>query len=143
MEANWVDAYLEAWNSHDGSQVAAFMTEGVTYDDLASGDVYQGRGAVQAYVERTHEFSGDYRFVTVTTQTDGRRYAIEWEMLGTNTGSSGGFPATGKPYRIRGASIGELAADGKIVANRDYWNVAAYLMEVGLLSPPTGSEEAR
>ena len=72
----------------------------------------------------------------MSTRTDGSRYAIEWEMLGTNTGASGGFPATGKPYRIRGASIGELDPDGRITANRDYWNLAAYLIEVGLLQVP-------
>ena len=67
---------------------------------------------------------------------DGSHDAIEWEMLGTNTGAFGGFPATGKPYRIRGASIGELGPDRKITANRDYWNLAAYLIEVGLLQVP-------
>jgi steroid delta-isomerase-like uncharacterized protein len=136
VAAEWVDGYLAAWNSHDGSQVAAFMTEDVVYDDLASGLVHHGRDAVQAYVEQTHGFSGDYRFVLVTTRTEGSDYAIEWEMLGTNTGAAGGFPATGKPYRIRGASIGERTPDGKISANRDYWNLAAYLMEVGLLPQP-------
>jgi steroid delta-isomerase-like uncharacterized protein len=137
MAAEWVDGYLDAWNSHDGRQVAALMAEDVVYDDLASGVVHRGRDAVQAYVEQTVAFSSDYRFVTVSTQADGNRYAIEWEMLGTNTGASGGFPATGKPYRIRGASIGELGADGRIAANRDYWNLAAYLIEVGLLQPPS------
>ena len=63
--------------------------------------------------------------------------AMDWvDVLGTNTGASGGFPATGMPYRIRGASIGELGHDRKITANRDYWNLAAYLMEVSLLQVP-------
>jgi steroid delta-isomerase-like uncharacterized protein len=136
MSADWVDGYLAAWNSHDGSRVAAFMAEDVTYEDLSSGAVYEGRDAVRGYVEQTVAFSGDYRFVTVSTQADGDRYAIEWEMLGTNTGAAGGFPATGKTYRIRGASVGTLRADGTIVVNRDYWNLAAYLVEVGLLQLP-------
>ena len=136
MGAEWVDGYLDAWNSHDGGQVATFMAEDVVYDDLASGLVHRGRDAVKAYIEQTHAFSSDYRFITVSTRTEGSRYAIEWEMLGTNTGAAGGFPATGKPYRIRGASIGELDADCRIGANRDYWNLAAYLMEVGLFPPP-------
>ena len=136
MAAEWVDGYLAAWNSHDGAQVAAFMTEDVVYDDLSSGLVHHGREAVQAYVAQTHEFSRDYRFVLVTTRAEGSNYAIEWEMLGTNTGASGGFPATGKPYQFRGASIGELTPDGKISANRDYWNLAAYLMQVGLFQAP-------
>jgi steroid delta-isomerase-like uncharacterized protein len=136
MTVDWVDGYLDAWNSHDGSRVASLMAEDVIYDDLASGLVHKGRDAVQAYVEQTGSFSSDYRFVTVSTRIDGSRYAIEWEMLGTNTGAAGGFPATGKPYRIRGSSIGELDSDGKITANRDYWNLAAYLIEVGLLQVP-------
>ena len=136
METDWVSGYLDAWNSHDGSQVAAFMAEDVVYEDLSSGDVHRGRVAVQAYVEATHTVSSDYRFVTVTTQAEGDRYAIEWEMLGTNTGGSGGFPATGKPYGIRGASVGQLDADGRIKTNRDYWNLAAFLVEIGLLQLP-------
>ena len=132
----WVARYLDAWNSHDGGQVGAFMAEDVTYDDLAQSAVYQGRDAVRAYVEQTHAFSSDYRFELLTAQADGRRYAIEWEMLGTNTGASGGFPATGKPYRFRGASIGVLDDDGSIASNSDYWNLAAYLVQVGLLQLP-------
>ena len=136
MGTEWVASYLDAWNSYDGRAVAEFMAEDVTYEDLSSGAVYEGRAAVQAYVEGTRGFSSDYRFVVVSAQADGDRYAIEWEMLGSNTGPSGGFPATGKPYRIRGASIGQLDAGGKIVRNRDYWNLAAYLVEIGLLTLP-------
>jgi steroid delta-isomerase-like uncharacterized protein len=136
MGEDWVDGYLQAWNSHHGSQVAAFLAGEVTYEDLSSGEVYHGPDAVRGYVEQTHAFSSDYRFVALSTQGDGRRYAIEWEMLGSNTGPSGGFPATGKPYRIRGASVGELDAGGKIIRNCDYWNLAAYLVEVGLLNFP-------
>lgn len=32
--------------------------------------------------------------------------------------------------------IGQLDAGGKIVRNRDYWNLAAYLVEIGLLTLP-------
>jgi hypothetical protein len=66
---------------------------------------------------------------------DGSRYAIEWEMLGTITGASGGFPATGKPYRIRGASIGELGPDSKY-RELGLRNLAACLIDVGLLQVP-------
>ena len=67
-----------------------------------------------------HEWSSDYRFVVVTAQASGDRYAFEWEMVGTDTGGFAGAPATGRPYRIRGVSIGHLDSEGKIAANRDY-----------------------
>lgn len=136
MSTEWIGRYLDAWNSHDGAQVAGFMAEDVTYEDLAQGGSYQGRDAVQAYVEATHDFSSDYRFVTVTTQSDGNAYAIEWEMLGTNTGAAGGVPPTNRAYRIRGVSVGRLDRQGHIILNRDYWNFADYLAQVGLF--PSG-----
>ncbi|MDQ4097495.1 MAG: nuclear transport factor 2 family protein [Actinomycetota bacterium] len=132
----WVQRYLDAWNSHDGGQVAAFMAEGVTYEDLAGGTTYRGRDEVASYVAATHEWSGDYRFVIVTTQSSGRSYAIEWEMLGTNTGELGGIAPTGKPYRIRGVSVGQLNDAGEIASNRDYFNFADYLAQVGLFTYP-------
>ena len=72
----------------------------------------------------------------MSEQESGSQYAAEWEMAGTNTGAAAGLPATNKPYRIRGVSVGRLDGDGKIVQNRDYWNMADYLTQVGIL-PPT------
>lgn len=133
---DWFDRYLDAWNSHDGGQVAAYMAENATYEDLAIGVTHEGRDAIKAFVEEAHEFSSDYRFEPVTKQQSGDQYAAEWEMVGTNTGAAGGMPATNKPYRIRGVSIGQVDANGLIVRNRDYWNMADYLMQVGILPPP-------
>ncbi len=133
MDTEWVERYLEAWNSHDGARVAAFMADDVTYEDLAQGALYQGRAAVEAYVEATHAFSTDYRFLTISAQSDADQYAIEWEMLGTNNGEAGGIPPTNKEYRIRGVSVGRVNEEGRIRSNRDYWNFADYVTQVGLL----------
>jgi steroid delta-isomerase-like uncharacterized protein len=136
MTTEWMDRYLDAWNSHDGTQVAAFMATGATYEDLALGALHTGREAIGAFASEAHEFSSDYRFVPVSQQQDGSWYALEWEMSGTNTGEGGGLPATNKSYRIRGVSIGRLDDDGKILENRDYWNMADYLVQVGILPAP-------
>jgi steroid delta-isomerase-like uncharacterized protein len=128
--------YLDAWSSHDGAKVAAFMAQDATYEDLALGVTHEGREAIKGFVEDAEQFSKDYKFTSVSEQASGDRYALEWEMAGTNTGEGGGLPATNKPYRIRGVSIGRLDSDGKIKENRDYWNMADYLMQVGLLPAP-------
>ena len=133
----WIQQYLDAWNSHDCGKVAAFMAEDATYEDLALGQIHKGRDDIKAFVEEAEQFSRDYRFVSVTEQQSGDSYAFEWEMAGTNTGEAGGLPATNKPYRIRGVSIGRLNGDGKIQENRDYWNMADYLIQVGVLPPPS------
>ena len=112
------------------------MAADATYEDLALGPLHEGRDAVKAFVQETDNFSNDYRFSSVSVQTSGTRYAMEWEMSGTNTGDIAGLPATNKRYRIRGVSIGQLDAEGKIEHSRGYWNVADYLIQVGILPPP-------
>ena len=135
--ASWMQDYLAAWNSHDGAKVAAYMAEDATYEDLALGQMHEGRAAIEAFVNEANDFSKDYSFLFISEQADGDSYALEWEMIGTNTGEAGGLPATNKPYRIRGVSVGRLNANRKIARNRDYWNMADYLMQVGILPPPT------
>jgi steroid delta-isomerase-like uncharacterized protein len=133
---SWMQEYIAAWNSRDGSKVAAFMAEDATYEDLALMVLHEGQDAIAAFVARADVFSNDYAFESVSEQQSGDRYALEWEMFGTNTGATGGRPATNKPYRIRGVSIGQLDANGKIKWNRDYWNMVDYLTQVGILPPP-------
>ena len=134
--SDWIAQYLDAWNSHDGKKVAAFMADDATYEDLALGVIHEGRDAIKAFVDEAEQFSKDYSFISVSEQASGDSYAFEWEMVGTNTGEAGGLPATNKPYRIRGVSVGRLDASGKIKMNRDYWNMADYLTQVGILPPP-------
>ena len=135
--STWMQDYLAAWNSHDGSKVAAYMAADATYEDLALGQMHEGKAAIEAFVNEAEQFSKDYSFISVSEQSSGDSYAFEWEMVGTNTGEAGGLPATNKPYRIRGVSVGVLDGNGKIKANRDYWNMADYLMQVGILPPPS------
>jgi steroid delta-isomerase-like uncharacterized protein len=133
----WMRRYINAWNSHDPAQVGAFMEDDAVYEDLALGQTHVGRPAIEAFVATAHEFSNDYVFTVISEQGGVGRYAIEWEMEGTNSGSAAGLPATNKPFRIRGVSVGRLGATSKIIGNRDYWNVTDYLTQVGILPAPT------
>jgi steroid delta-isomerase-like uncharacterized protein len=134
--AGWLERYLDAWNSHDPARVVEFMAEDAAYEDLALGVAHEGREAIAAFVAEAAAFSSDHRFVSVSVQTSGDAYAAEWEMVGTNDGAAAGLPPTNKPYRIRGVSVGVLDGNGRIRRNRDYWDMADYLAQVGLLPPP-------
>ena len=130
--SDWMDRYLDALNSHDGAQVAEMMAEDVTFEDVAMGVTHQGREAVKAFIAELDGFSSDASFSPISKQQTGNQYAIEWESSGTNTGDMAGIPATNRQYRVRGVSIGELDEHGKILRNRDYWNMADYLMQLGM-----------
>ena len=136
---SWVDAYMGAWNNHDGSAVAAFMAEDVMYEDVGGGGMmYEGLEAIKGFADMVDRFSKDYTFTPVGVQQSNDQYAIEWEWSGTNTGDGGRLPATNKPFRIRGVSIGRIDAQGKIKQNRDYWNTADLLTQLGHPPAPSG-----
>jgi steroid delta-isomerase-like uncharacterized protein len=132
---DWAEQYVEIWNSRDGQRVADFVTDDSTWEDLGLNITHVGREAIVAFVAEIGQLSSDYVFKKVAVQESGDSYCLEWEMTGTNTGAGAGLTATNKPYRIRGVSVG-IRQNGKIRQNRDYWNLADYLAQVGLLPAP-------
>ena len=79
-------------------------------------------------------FSSDFTFTLSSAVGSDEGYFMEWVMAGTHD-RSGTLPATGRPYAIRGVSVGTFEG-GRIKANRDYWNALAFMAEVGLLPSP-------
>ena len=55
-------------------------------------------------------------------------------MSGTHEGDTA-IPATHERFSLRGASVGEFK-DDKINRNSDYWNMAEFLVQVGILPQP-------
>ena len=129
------DRYLRAWNDHDGPSAAACMAADAVYEDVAAGRVMHGRDEIGDWVAEGASFSSDLRFDKVSFFFLDSAFATEWVMTGTNDGEIAGRPATGKPFRVRGASIGKVDSDGLIVENRDYWNMAEVLVQLGLATP--------
>ncbi len=132
----WMQAYIEAWNSHDPARVIACMTDDVVLDDKGLGERLEGPDAVRAMlVDMTQNFSSDYRLDLgdLVVATD-EIWAAEWTMSGTNDREdpTRGLPNTGRPFRIQGLSIGRVR-DGKVAEERLYWNMVAYLTQVGLM----------
>jgi steroid delta-isomerase-like uncharacterized protein len=132
------DDYLAAWNAHDPAAVARCMAVDAIYEDVALGRVLHGPAAIGAFVDEATRSSSDFRFEQVSLFSDGRDYANEWIMTGTNDRDVQGVPATGRSFRVRGASVGKLDASGRIVENRDYYNLAELFGQLGI-RPPASS----
>jgi steroid delta-isomerase-like uncharacterized protein len=126
------DKYLDAWNAHDPAAVARYMADDAIYEDVALGRVLHGPSEIAAFVEEATRASSDFRFEEVSLFTAGSNYANEWIMIGTNDREVQGVPATGRSFRIRGASVGKLDASRRIVENRDYYNLAEMFAQLGI-----------
>ena len=135
------DTYLAAWNAHDAAAVARHMADDAIYEDVALVRVLHGPSEVASFVEEATRSSSDFRFEVVSLFASGADYANEWVMVGTNDREVRGVPPTGRSFRVRGASIGKLDASGRIAENRDYYNLAELLTQLGI-SPPAPSQPA-
>jgi len=129
------DGYLDAWNAHDPAAVARYMAADAIYEDVALGRVLHGTSEIAKFVEEATSASSDFRFEEVSLFTADRDYANEWIMTGTNDREVQGVPATGRSFRVRGASVGKLDTSGRIVENRDYYNLAEMFAQLGIQPP--------
>jgi steroid delta-isomerase-like uncharacterized protein len=134
----WFDSYLNALNAHDVPAVLEYMSDDVIYTDMAVGERMEGRAATGEFLGRmATNVSTDYRFDNEQVLVDGASFALVWTMSGTNDrgDEQAGVAATGRRFEVPGVSIGRLL-DGKVVEQRDYWNMAAFLAQVGLMAAP-------
>jgi steroid delta-isomerase-like uncharacterized protein len=129
------DTYLAAWNAHDPAAVSRHMADDAIYEDIALGRVLRGPSEIAAFVEEATRASSDFRFEEVSLFAAGSDYANEWIMTGTNDRAVRGVPATGRSFRVRGASVGKLDTRGRIVENRDYYNLAEMFAQLGIQPP--------
>src|SRR6478672_9989599 len=134
----FLDSYLAAWNAHDSAAVARHMADDAIYEDVALGRVLHGPSEIASFVEEATRSSSDFRFESVSLFTVGNDYATEWVMLGTNDRERPGAPAPGRAFRVRGVSIGRVDTSGRIVENRDYYNLAELVKQLGIqgAAPP-------
>ncbi|GAA4632700.1 hypothetical protein GCM10023196_067190 [Actinoallomurus vinaceus] len=136
----WLEEYVDAVNTHAPVDVVAMMSEDVVVVDTAFGGSYAGRAAVEQLLSGMDAgLSSDYRFTVKKFIVSGDSYAFEWDFSGTNDRANPamGLPGTGQEFTVPGLTIGERR-NGLISENRDYWNVAALLMQLGVMPAPGG-----
>jgi steroid delta-isomerase-like uncharacterized protein len=124
--------YFESWNTHDVEKMASFFTEDCVYDNLARGQTYRGKDELKSWAKASFDVIPDFKIDITSLFISVDLVACEWVMTGTLSGNSPELPATGKSFSVRGATIAQLK-DGKIQRNADYWDLATFLRQVGLM----------
>jgi steroid delta-isomerase-like uncharacterized protein len=137
-QSSWIQSYVDAWNAHDVPAVLGLMTDDVVWVDRTLGERVEGAEAVREFLGTLETtLSSDFHMAVGQSIWDEGAYAFEWTLSGTNDRADPrhGLPATGRHFEIPGVSIGVLR-DGMIAEVRDYWNLAGYLMQMGLMPTP-------
>jgi len=130
-----VDDFVDAWNRHDAAALVAVMADDGIYEVVPQGRII-GPDKLEEQVASMHSLSSDFSIRLVSTLRDGNRFAVEWELNGTNDGSFEPFrlTASGSQFSIRGAWF-FLIEEGKIKLCRAYWDFAGLLNQIGVRPP--------
>ncbi len=131
MEHPLVDAFVTAWNRHSADALRATLSKDATYEVVPQGRIF-GPDKVEEQVAFMHSLSSDFSITAVSVLRDGDRYAVEWELSGTNDGPFGPLrlEPSGQSFKVRGTWIIE-ARGGKVVSCRAYWDFAGLLSQLG------------
>ncbi|MGA7417984.1 MAG: ester cyclase [Acidimicrobiales bacterium] len=109
-----------------------FMSGDVRYEDVPTGAVFLGHNGIQQMGAGALAMASDMTF-QVTQRVMGKSsYAFETICRGTNTGSIGPLPGAGSPFTFRGVSMGEFSEAGLVTSQRDYWDLAGLLGQLGV-----------
>ena len=117
-----------AWNSHEIDKVASFYTSDVSYEDVAFGIKAHGSEELKKMVQGFYDNVPDLKLELVDCRSDENGGWVEWTFSGTDKG----LFKTGKRFSVRGASVFHLRG-GKFSDNKDYYDAAAIMKQVGAL----------
>ena len=132
MEAMQIaQSYFEAWNRHDSTAIVALFTEDGTYRDPVVASGLTG-SAIADYASGLFTAFPNLAFevVSSTPMGDGT-VAAQWLMRGTNTGSFGGAPPTGRTVALPGADFITVGGE-QICAVQGYFDQKTLVEQLGL-----------
>ena len=129
---------LNSYGRKDWDGVRASVTADVVYDEVATNRRIQGvdevlavwRGWAAAFPDSAPTFHGAW--------VSGNTVVLELTWKGTHTGPlempKGPIAPTGKRIEIRACNVVEVAESGKVKLQRQYFDMATMLQQLGLAS---------
>jgi steroid delta-isomerase-like uncharacterized protein len=128
VEAN--RATFAAWNAHDPDAVAAVFAEDATIRDVGSPEPVRGRDAIRQRAADLLAAFPDFRLSQLDLVVGESANADRWEVSGTHTGPFLGMEATGNRVQVEGATFSRFDANGLVVEDVHFWDVAALLTQL-------------
>ena len=137
---------LRTWKDHEVGRLDGLFAEDGVYEDVPPKMTYKGADEIQGFMAAIWSWAPDIEFSPVAVSQTGDTVVVEWIMKGTQTGSIGAIPASGRAFTARGASVAKVE-DGRIVRYSDYYDLATILVQFGVRfaapPPPEAAAEPR
>jgi steroid delta-isomerase-like uncharacterized protein len=125
------EAYLAAWNAHDGERLARLFAEDGGYEDPTT-RMRVGPHDLTSVIEALAAQFSDFAIEAGKVVAKGSDRAIEWMLRGTNDGPvKPGVAATGRKLHLKGVDILTIEA-GKIASVRRTYDRRDMMEQIGL-----------
>ncbi len=138
MSDQIIDAAKEpiiGFNEKDWSKVAASVTPGYVYDEVATHRKAEGIAAVLDIWKAWGAGFPDSKATFHGACVSGNSVIIEVTWNGTQTGPmltpNGEVPATGKSFSMRAIMVNEMEG-GKVASTRQYFDLNTMLSQLGI-----------
>lgn len=116
---------------HDREKLFALYSDDVVFRDVALDVLANGKAEVRRLLESVYASMEGYSMTLTSAFADENGGGAEWIMAGKHIADFENFPATGKSFELRAASIMRFS-NGLVTHRSDYWSVEAFTKQVGL-----------
>ncbi len=127
--------YMEAWEEHNVLKISSFFAEEVQWYDLPSDRTIKGKSIVAKAI--TDAFMGYvpdmYWVKSGDTFISGNTITYEWTYGGTFNGSWGDILIKNKFFSIKGLSTTAINKEGKIISQKDYYDLYGFQKQLGII----------
>ena len=142
----FVQRWLEAWNSHEADRLLALMTDDIEYRDDSWPKTMRGHADVREFLDATWRATPDMTFELLAGPyviPGEPRAAFHWRGWGTHTGplDPPGFAATGRRWELDGADFHEYRGE-RVCKLRIAFDMMSASRQLGLM-PVAGSRAER
>lgn len=133
MNLDWAKRWLEEGFQLGLDHVMEMYAEDVEFEDPIFEVQAHGKDELRQFFRGFFDAdAGVQTFRVRAYRGDARAGAVEWIWRGEHTGELLGVPAEGKKTETQGVSVFTFR-DGKVTSQRDYWNAAVVLRQLGAI----------
>ncbi|BAF71884.1 ester cyclase [Sulfurovum sp. NBC37-1] len=131
---NVLNGYMNAWAEHNISKIDSYYNQNVIWYDLPSDTTTKGKKEVtKAITDAFMAYVPDMYWVkTGDVFVSGNTITYEWTYGGTFSGLWGKTKITNKKFSIKGISTTTVDENGKIIAQKDYYDLYGFQTQLGL-----------
>lgn len=124
--AQILEGLYGAYNAGDARGAAVLYADDGRHEEIATGQVRQGRDKIAEGLERFFEAFPNAHWQPVTTIAEGPHAAATYVLTGTLVGDLGPFSGKGQALELAGVHVIRLDEGHEIEMCQDYWDAVTF-----------------